>query len=113
MENLGLHINYSYLTMNEPIIATPEQQLNFSSTYKWENFSINLALQHINNLYTQTTPAKQKESYTLINARLAYTINEYVDIFIKAENLADEKYYINFGYPMPGFVTFGGINLHY
>jgi len=113
LENLNFQLNYSYLSMDEPIIATPEQQLNLSSTFKWEKLSVNFSLQHINNLYTQVTPIKEKENYTLINTRISYIINKYIDIFVKAENLTDQKYYINYGYPMPGFVTFGGINLHY
>jgi iron complex outermembrane receptor protein len=113
LENLSAQVNYSYISMKEPLLAAPEQQLNFSINYKWENFLVNLSLQHINNLYTQITPVSVKENYTLLNTRLSYKINRYIDVFLKAENLIDEKYYINYGYPMPGFVTFGGINLHY
>jgi outer membrane cobalamin receptor len=113
LDNLTFQLNYSYISMDEPIIATPEQHLNLSGTYRWDNLSVNISLQYINNLYTQITPAKEKESYALVNSRISYIINEYIDIFIKAENLTNQKYYINYGYPMPGFVTFGGINLHY
>ncbi len=113
LENLTAQLNYSYISMKEPLLAAPEQQLNFSTTYRWDNLSINFSLQHINNLYTQITPARVKENYTLLNTRLSYKVNKYLDFFLKAENLTDEKYYINYGYPMPGFVTFGGINLHY
>ena len=99
--------------MDEIIIATPEQQLYVSGTYKWKKLSINVSTQHIHNLYTQITPLKVKDSYTLLNSRIAYSINKYVDVFVKGENLTNEKYYINLGYPMPGFVAFGGLNLHF
>jgi len=36
-----------------------------------------------------------------------------VDIFVKGENLTNTKYFINYGYPMPGIIAFGGINLHF
>ena len=47
-----LSANYSYISMKEPIVASPEQQLFVSGTYKWAKLSINISLQHIHNLYT-------------------------------------------------------------
>jgi outer membrane cobalamin receptor len=110
---LNFSTNYSYISMEEPILATPEQQLYISGTYKWNKLSINISVQHIHNLYTQITPVKVTDSYTLLNSRISYTINKFVDVFVKGENLSNEKYYINFGYPMPGFIAFGGLNLHF
>jgi len=49
----------------------------------------------------------------MLNSRISYTINKYVDVFVKGENLTDKKYYINYGYPMAGIVAFGGLNLHF
>lgn len=111
-DRLALNATYSYISMKEPIIAYPEQQLNLSGTYKWNRFNFNLSVQHIQNLYTQVTPEKVTESYTLLNSKMSCFINKYIDIFVKAENLTNKKYYINYGYPMPGVIVFGGINLH-
>jgi iron complex outermembrane receptor protein len=113
IDRLKLNANYSYISMDEDIIATPEQQLFVSGTYKWNKLSFNLSIQHIHNLYTQITPSKVNDSYTLLNTRIAYIINKYIDVFVKGENMTDEKYYINYGYPMPGFIAFGGVNLHF
>jgi outer membrane receptor protein involved in Fe transport len=110
---LILTATYSYIWLKEPIIAAPEQQLNLSGTYKWNKLTINLSIQHINDLYTQISPEKIKDSYTLLNSRISYTFNKYVDVFVKGENLTDKKYYINYGYPMPGIIAFGGVNLHF
>jgi outer membrane cobalamin receptor len=108
-----LNATYSYISMEEPIIAAPEQQLNLSGTYKLNRFSLNLSVQHIHNLYTQVTPQEVKNSYTLLNSRVSYLINRYIDVFIKGENLTNKKYYINYGYPMPGIIVFAGLNLHF
>jgi iron complex outermembrane receptor protein len=110
---LSFQLNYSYISLDKPIIATPEQQLFISSSYRWNRFTANLSLQYINNLYTQISPTLQKQTYTLVNTRFSYFINNFIDVFAKLENLTDQKYYINYGYPMPGFVSFVGINLHY
>ena len=108
-----LNATYSFISMKEPIVAAPEQQMNLSGTYKWNRINFNLAVQHIQNLYTQVTPEKVTESYTLLNSRVSCIINKYVDIFIKGENLTNKKYYINYGYPMPRIIVFCGINLHF
>jgi outer membrane cobalamin receptor len=113
LEDLNLQMNYSFISMDNPIIATPKHKLFISGTCRLNKLSVNLSVQHINKLYTQITPFEAYSSYTLLNARLAYVINKFVDVFVKAENLTNQKYYINYGYPMPGFVTFGGVNLHY
>jgi outer membrane cobalamin receptor len=110
---ITLNATYSYLSMDTPIIAAPEQQLSLSGTYKLNKLSLNLSVQHIHNLYTQVSPTAIKESYTLLNTKVSYVLNSYFDLFIKGENLTDKKYYINSGYPMPGLVFFGGINLHF
>ena len=112
-DKFTINATYSYISMKEPIVAAPEQQMNLSGTYKWNRFNFNLAVQHIQNLYTQVTPEKVTESYTLLNSKISCIINKYVDVFVKGENLTNKKYYINYGYPMPRIIVFGGINLHF
>jgi iron complex outermembrane receptor protein len=96
LPDLTTHVNYSYISMKEPLLAAPKHQLNLGTTFT-----------------TQTSPVSINESYTLLNSRIAYKINKYLNVFLKGENLTNKKYYINYGYPMPGFIVFGGINLYY
>jgi iron complex outermembrane receptor protein len=107
-----INATYSYNSMKEPIVAAPEQQLNLSGAYKWNRFSINLSVQHIYNLYTQVLPEIVTQSYTILNSRISFIVNKYIDVFVKGENLTNRNYYINYGYPMPGILAFCGINLH-
>lgn len=110
---LILMANYSYISMEKPILATPEQQLFISGTYKWNKLGANLSLQHIHNLYTRVGPNPEiRDSYTLLNTRISYAFSKYIDVFVKGENLTNQKYYINYNYPMPGFIGFVGLNLH-
>ena len=76
--------------MDEAIIATPEQQLFAGGTYKRKKLSINLSVQHIRNLYTQLKPQKIKDSYTLINSKISWTVSKFADVFLKGENLTDK-----------------------
>jgi len=113
IDKLTLNANYSYISMKNHIIASPEQQLFISGTYKWNSLSLNISVQHIHNLYTRITPLEEKTSYTLLNSRISYVINKYVDVFVKGENLTNKKYYINYAYPMPGIIAFAGLNMHF
>jgi outer membrane cobalamin receptor len=107
-----LNATYSYIHMKKPIIAAPEQQMNISGSYKLKSFIFNLSLQHIQDLYTKLSPDEITESYTLLNAKVSWIINKHVDMFVKGENLTNKDYYINYDYPMPGIIVFGGINVH-
>jgi outer membrane cobalamin receptor len=112
VEELSVNLTYSYTTMKEPVLASPRQHLNINGTYRLKIFTLHLALQHVDNLYTQVNPTVAKESYTLLNSRLSCKVSGGMNIFLKGENLTGKKYYINYGYPMPGLIVFGGINLN-
>jgi len=113
VQNLTFNANYSYISMETPIVATPEQQVFISGTYKLKKLAFNASVQHIGNLYTQVLPTVEKNSYTLLNAKVSYSFNKYLDFFVKGENLTNAKYYINYKYPMPGILAFAGVNLHF
>jgi iron complex outermembrane receptor protein len=111
--NLSFRANYTFIHMDQPIIATPEHMVNLSGSYAWKNLAFTLSAQSVQNLYLTVSPVEEMESYTLLNTKIAFKINKYVDVFVKGENLTNTKYTINAGYPMPGFLIFGGVNLHY
>ncbi|MBP1669362.1 MAG: ligand-gated channel protein, partial [Bacteroidetes bacterium] len=106
LANLSFRANYTFIHMDQPIIATPEHMVNLNGSYAWKNLAFSLSAQSVRNLYLTVTPAEEKESYTLLHTKIAYKINKYVDVFVKGENLTNAKYIINAGYPMPGFLIF-------
>jgi iron complex outermembrane receptor protein len=108
----SLRTNYSFLYSKEPTLATPRQQINISISKTWKQFNLSISMQHVQKLYTQITPTAQSENYTIFNSKAAYRISKFVEVFAKGENLLNQKYSINFGYPMPGVLVFGGVQLH-
>ncbi|HPT31775.1 MAG TPA: TonB-dependent receptor, partial [Prolixibacteraceae bacterium] len=50
------------------------------------------------------------ESFSLINADLTYQITKWGSFFLSGENLLNQKYQMQYGYPMPGAMVFGGVN---
>lgn len=109
-EKLILNANYSYLNLSKALIAAPEHQINFSANYTYKMFNTNLSLQHIENLYTSVMP-EIKQSYTLLNLRISANILKNATIFVAGNNLLNQSYEINYGYPMPEINFAAGFNL--
>lgn len=113
-KNLSFNVNYSYLYMENPIIASPEHQAFFSARYKIKKFTFSTNLQAINGLYTSVAQDDiRKVNYLVLNAKAAYNINNFISIYIYGNNLLNSKYEINYGYPMPGINIFGGLNIQF
>ena len=109
--SLSFMANYSYIHMDTPLLATPEHQLFISGNYSWKRLHFMLSWQSVAGLYTMTDPVATSD-YNLIDTRIAYQFNDFFDAFLKIENLLNQEYEINYGYPMPGIVWFVGANFH-
>ncbi len=109
-KNLFLHLNYTYINLSKILIAAPEHQLNFNANYSYKIINANFSIQHINNLYTSVNPQKQ-QTYTLLNVRISAKILKHITIFVAGNNLLNQNYEINYGYPMPEINYSTGINI--
>jgi outer membrane cobalamin receptor len=92
------------------LLAAPKHQANLNANYTYGIFNLNISLQNVNDLYTNIN-AETMEDYTLLNARLNARISKAVNAFIMGNNLLNEEYEINYGYPMPKINFSGGIKL--
>jgi len=52
-----------------------------------------------------------EKDYQLLGVRIAYQVTSFLDLYLAGNNLLDQTYQINFGYPMPGINVMGGLNL--
>ena len=109
-ETLSFIGNYSYLKTDKAVLAAPRQQVNLSGNYTVKIFSVHVSAQYIDKLYTSTNP-EVTQSYTLLNARINAKILKNVNIFVLANNLLNQDYEINYGYPMPKINFSGGVKL--
>jgi iron complex outermembrane receptor protein len=94
------------------VIAAPQQQINLGINYSFKIFSLNISAQHIEKLYTSVKPIIT-QSYTLVNTRLTIKPTKNLDIFVSGNNLLNQKYEINYGYPMPGIYYNAGLNVRF
>jgi outer membrane cobalamin receptor len=112
-DNLFLHANYSYLHTSIPILAAPEHQFNVSANYRYKIWNVNIGIQQINGLYSKTTAIAEIQDYTLLNLRVSAHPIKHLELYVMGNNLLNQQYEINDGYPMPGINFNGGLKLSF
>ena len=108
----SLEGNYSYLHMENPIIAAPEHKLYTGVYFSHGRWNISTGLQYIAGLYTQTDPVLTEE-FVLWNLRASFQVSRQIDIWARGENLLAQHYEINVGYPMPRATIMAGFNINF
>lgn len=116
--HLYFNLNYNYLNLTKPIIAAPRQQFNLGANYSYKIWSLNVSTQYIENLYSfvATNPSQTnviEPDYLLVNARLLARPLRYLELFVSGNNLLNQQYEINNGYPMPGINFNAGFNVRF
>lgn len=112
-KNLTLQGNYSFVDIEKAVLAAPRQQANLSANYRYRIWNFNISAQHIDKLYTRVMPTPVAESYTLLNGRVSVQPIKMLNIFVMANNLLNQQYEINYGYPMPGTYFNAGFSIKY
>lgn len=104
--------NYSWLHMENPVLAAPEHKFFAQGTFTWKRFSATVDLQYVRGLYTSVSPVVTDE-FWLLNASAGYQLFSFMRLFARGENLLAQNYEINAGYPMPKATVTGGVKLNF
>ena len=107
---LQLSANYSRLHMENPVIAAPEYKFYGEVALHKGRWQLTAGTQFIKGLYTSLNP-ESKEEFVLLNMRGSCRLTKGLELYVRGENLLNQKYEINSGFPMPGATVFGGINI--
>lgn len=113
VKHLEFILSYSYIHMEKPLFATPKNNLFLSGTYRWERFRFNASFQNISDLNNDATGKVNLVSYSLLNAKAAWSAGRHVEFTLSGENLLGQKYEPNRYYPMPLTTIFAGVNLQF
>lgn len=105
--------NYSFLHMDNPIIATPEHKLYAGAAFSKGRWNVSSGLQYIAGLYTSVGETETTEDFVLWNLRASFRAAKWLDIWARGENLLAQRYEINAGYPMPRTTVMGGVNISF
>jgi len=112
-KQFSLNMCYGFTDLKNALLAVPKHQLVINGNFRSKKWLLHLSLQGISGLYTSLQPSLLQSNYCLVNAKAGYRISSKVDVFIKAENLTNQQYQVNSGYPMPGITVFGGIHFRF
>lgn len=112
----SVNTNYSYLHMENPVIAAPEHKFYAGVDFSKNRWNVSSGLQYIGGLYTQIATGNIKdmrENFILWNVHASYRMTNWLSFRLRGENLLAQRYEINAGYPMPKATFMGGIHLNF
>lgn len=112
---LNFSFNYGLLDMKDPLPYAPRHQFGLHSHFKSGAFRAVVGIKQVSGLLVGAVQAPvdtslPRESYTLLDLNLSYQIIAPLSVFIKGENLLDQEYQIDKGYPLPGIAALGGLH---
>jgi iron complex outermembrane receptor protein len=103
--------------MENPVVGAPQHKAYAGATWATRNFTLSTGFNWIDGLYLSTpsnsNPRGVQESYLQWNMRAMYRLSESISLQARGENLLNQKYEINAGYPMPGATVMLGINIEF
>lgn len=105
--------NYSFLHMDNPVIAAPEHKLYAGAAFSKGRWNVSTGVQYIVGLYTSVGETETTEDFVLWNLRASFRAAKWLDIWARGENLLAQRYEINAGYPMPKTTVMGGVNISF
>ncbi len=111
LNNLALNLTYSYISMMNPVYATPKHHLFLSCDYRINKWLFTARAEYVNHLDTDPSTTVSYQTYTLVNSKISYNAWKFAGFFISTENILNQKYENNRYYPMPGVTIFGGIKM--
>lgn len=114
-DNLNFSLNYSLLDTRTPLPYAPKHQMNLQADYRIGGIEAIVSLKTVSGLYqgnvgtsARFDPELPIQNYQLLNAQLNYPFFEIFTLYGKVENILDQEYMIDAGYPMPGIsLVFG------
>ena len=92
--------NYSWLHMENPVLASPEHKLYGGVNFRKGRWSASTGIQYVKGLYTDLDAAT-KENFVLWDMQGSFKATNYLSFYARGENLLAQRYEINAGYPMP------------
>jgi len=93
---------YSYMDPGEKTAGRPRNKLNLILGYRMKRASILVSSRYVAGLYAGDGSRDRLSDYFVADAKFTFKISHNFDLFISAENVLDESYEIEKGYPMPG-----------
>jgi len=106
--------NYSFLHSTENVLYAPKNKLFASVSFTPGNWQFSL---ESSTVWSMRTGGPKKESYSLLNGRVAYkwrfTDKYRLTAFCKVDNITATRYETIYGFPMPRAIAMAGLNIEF
>lgn len=110
-DNWSVNTNHSWLKMDNPVVSAPEYKGYLGGMWHKDKWSVSAGLMQVSGLYTAVGQNETKESFTLLNATVNYSVCPKIKLWVKGENLLAQKYQMIADMPMPRATFMGGVNV--
>lgn len=111
----SIDANYSYLHMEQPVLASPEHKLYAGVLFAHKRWNVSTGVQYVAGLYTEVKVAGQgeykTENFVLWNMRASFRATKWLSVWVRGENLLAQRYEILSGFPMPRATVTAGVNI--
>ena len=92
----------------------PQETANLTAGYVWSyGLSTEVAVQHVGDAFDNASNSTRLDSYTLVDLRASYPINETLEVYGRVENATDEDYATTANYGVPGRGAFVGVRARF
>jgi outer membrane cobalamin receptor len=113
MDDLGLHVTYSYLDPDQITAFNPKHQFKYLLMYHLNLFHISIYGKYIDKLYAANEYQQSLPDYHVLNMMLSMKLAQ-GDFYVKLQNVLDRLYYVyyvspDFPYPAPKFHVLAGV----
>ncbi len=109
--------NYSYLHMEQPVLAAPEHKLYAGALFTHGRWDVSTGVQYVAGLCTEVKVAGQgeyrTENFVLWNLRASFRAAKWLSVWVRGENLLAQRYEILAGFPMPRATVMAGVNMNF
>ena len=124
----SLFVNYTFLERDfsflygsdgRPFVIkskdNPRHNLHFGIAFEigksnnWTKLNISFSGQYYYGLWGKDLYNWRMPDAIIFNLMISYTPKNYFTVYVKLNNLFNTYYELKWGYPMPGFLIFGGI----
>jgi outer membrane cobalamin receptor len=113
-EQLGMLMNYTFLSTSKDLLYAPEHELNLQGSYTWKPLTFMADFKYVNGLNTFVGENEvTSENYALLDLRIVWRALNWMNLFANLNNILDTSYEIDLGYPLPGFNVIAGIEFRY
>ncbi len=109
LSGLSVNTNYSWTYMAKTLVGVPEHKFHLGASYKVWQLHFQAGATLVGNLWLATGAAPVKETYVDVNARIAWRPLDWLEVFVRGDNLAHQRYRTMLGFPVPGITGFGGL----